>query len=232
MVVEWLSRDSSSLFVANENSLYASSLSNEPLWIRTSYNPLKLFKDIDRISTQKPPNTTFHFKSYVQRILRNMMNIIGDRPTTESRLQFAQRCIIDKAIEEEKQNYKYAQAYEELDIAHVPKGASIISSNLFFKIKTDGIADKLQLKCRLVPHGNRNREKSNVRSDSPPAQFPVIALVLSFAVVLGFVLLPWVSRVHICKPSLSSETFSHLSPMDGVQHRVRLGNYGNSRMVW
>jgi hypothetical protein len=59
----------------------------------------------------------------------------------------------------------------------------VISSHHFFSIKktSDG---NLKLKCRTVPHGSRDREKAGLRTDSATAQFAVIRLLLSLAVLL------------------------------------------------
>ena len=73
-------------------------------------------------------------------------------------------------------------------MSSIPGGANIISSHHFFQVKTDGEEDKLRLKCRMAPHGNRDRDKESVRKDSATTQFPVIRLVLSIAAVLNMVI--------------------------------------------
>ena len=70
-------------------------------------------------------------------------------------------------------------AFEELHIRDIPKNANLISSHCFFQIKFDGHDKKLKLKCRLVPHGNKDKEKDNIRSDSSTAQFTVIRALLT-----------------------------------------------------
>ncbi len=45
----------------------------------------------------------------------------------------------------------------------------------------DGETGKLKLKCPIVPHGNKDDLKGEIRSDSSTAQFPIIRTVLSIA---------------------------------------------------
>ena len=73
-------------------------------------------------------------------------------------------------------------------MSSIPRGANIISSHHLFQVKTGGEEDKLRLKCRMVPHGDRDRDKESVRKASAIAQFPVIRLVLSIAAVLNMVI--------------------------------------------
>ena len=44
----------------------------------------------------------------------------------------------------------------------------------------------MKLKCRLVPHGNRDRDKDFVCKDSETVQFPIVRIVLSFAAIMFF----------------------------------------------
>ena len=101
-------------------------------------------------------------------------------------LEFIPRWIIDKAIESERENYK--SAFEEVHLSDLPRHSNVISSHHFFLEKVDGKKNEFRLKCRLVPHGNRDRDKDILRTDSSTAQFPDISLVLSLAALHGFVL--------------------------------------------
>lgn len=52
-----------------------------------------------------------------------------------------------------------------------------------YKIKNEEQGIK-RLKARFCSHGNRDREKGNIRNDSANAQFNLIKLILSIASVL------------------------------------------------
>ena len=128
------------------------------------------------ISHQQVP----HFlQSSEQKILEEIRSVIGDRTASESILQFAPRWILQKAIDKELSEYR--RNIEEVDIRILPRDANIISSHHFFQIKHDGQEGSLKLKCRLVPHGNPDRDKDSIRSDSSTAQIHVIRIVLSIA---------------------------------------------------
>ena len=76
--------------------------------------------------------------------------------------------------------------YEEVNVKSLPRNSNIISSHHFFNVKNDGEADKLKLKCRMTPHGNKDLEKDMVRKDSRTAQFPVIRTLISICILLDF----------------------------------------------
>jgi hypothetical protein len=62
--------------------------------------------------------------------------------------------------------------------------ANLLSTHSFLKIKfEDG---SYRLKCRLVPHGNRDEEKDALRKDSSTAQRSVRRLVLAIAMLHKF----------------------------------------------
>lgn len=68
----------------------------------------------------------------------------------------------------------------------IPKCSNLIGLHHFFDVKNDGKDDKLKLKCRLTPHGNRDKDKKDIRKDSSTAQFPIIRLTLSIFSILQF----------------------------------------------
>ena len=129
-------------------------------------------------------NLTGSLQSQEQVLLRKIREVVGDGPVSEAKLQFAPQWIIDKSIQAEKENYTSKKVYISVHRKDVPPRSNTISSHHFFQVKTDGTPDKLKLKCRLVPHGNRDAEKDSVRTDSATAQFPVIRILLSLATIL------------------------------------------------
>ena len=80
---------------------------------------------------------------------------------------------------------KLPQGFLPMKLLELPPRSNNISSHHFFSIKkvSDG---NLKLKCRMVPHGNRDREKTGLRTDSATAQFAAIRILLSLAVLLNF----------------------------------------------
>lgn len=78
------------------------------------------------------PKSNASLQSTEQILLRQIRDIIGCDPVTESKLQFAPRWILDKAIVKEKANYSYQDAYIPVSIRNVPRNSNIISSHHFF----------------------------------------------------------------------------------------------------
>ena len=63
----------------------------------------------------------------------------------------------------------------------------MITSHVVYKLKSDEEGKKV-LKARIVPHGNHDAEKDEIRKDSSTAQLFVIRLLLSIVTFLGFLL--------------------------------------------
>jgi len=151
--------------------------------LNSPHDPPTPDKDIGSTVIRSPPHIPYNLQSSEQELLRQAKSVLGKNQASEFKLQFVPRWIIDKSIATERENYH--GAYEEVDFRDLPPNANIISSHHFFEIKHDGEEGKLKLKCRLVPHGNRDNDKDKVRKDSATAQFPIIRLVLSTAALLG-----------------------------------------------
>ena len=118
-----------------------------------------------------------------QMLLQQIQAAIGDSDVSLTQLQWAPTWLLDKAVTIEKENYlKACRPIKLLDL--LPR-SNVISSHHFFSIKKKSDGNH-KLKCRMVPHGNRDREKAGLRTDSATAQFAAIRLLLSLAVLLNF----------------------------------------------
>jgi hypothetical protein len=116
-------------------------------------------------------------------LLQQIQAAIGDSDVSITQLQWEPTWLLDKAVTAEKENY--LKACRPIKLSELPPPSNVISSHHFFSIKqtSDG---NLKLKCRMVPRGNRDREKEGLRTDSATAQFAAIRLLLSLAVLLHF----------------------------------------------
>lgn len=185
------------------------------------HDPPRPDKDIGNVPIRPPPNIPYKLDSSEQEVLKWAYSMLGDQTISEARLEFLPRWIIDKSISKEKANY--ATAYEELDIASLPKEANLISSHHFFQVKHEGEKDKLKLKCRLVSHGNRDKEKDYIRKDSATAQFPIIRVVLSLVAVLQLS----VATIDIKKAYMQGGYLSR-----DIYMRPPKGWASSSRKIW
>lgn len=142
-------------------------------------------------------------KYFEQEILHNMYEVLAENPTSNFQLQFAPRWILRKAIEAEKENYRKEGAYKEVEYKSFPPNVNVNSSHHFFELRFSEDAGELRLKYRLVPHGNREKDKHTVRTHSSIEQFPIIRVVLTIAAILRFRL----SSIYIKQSYLKAVDF-------------------------
>ena len=148
----------------SEASLWASYSINAAL-MTTSRSPNSLLSTTPVLSDPSrgigetvlsvPPSFA-ELQSCERNILRTLMSQIGRDSVSESRLRHLPRWIIDKSINKEKQSY--SDAFIPVPLKDLPRCANVISSHHFFQVKHTGTSESLKLKCRLVPHGNRDAD--------------------------------------------------------------------------
>lgn len=86
--------------------------------INTAKETCSVAKDVANVSVKAPMLLPHQIQSMEQQVLHQMYKVVGDKPTTEFRLQFAPKWTIDKAIHSEKDNYLTAGDCKEVDIPH------------------------------------------------------------------------------------------------------------------
>lgn len=123
-------------------------------------------------------------KRDTSRELEEIHQIIGSKQVSAGKLNFAPPWILQDALKSEHDS-NWADAYEEVEDAQVARNANVISSHVVYKIKTDESGVR-SMKARIVPHGNHDDEKNDVRKDSSNAPLFVVRLLLSLATFLGF----------------------------------------------
>lgn len=116
--------------------------------------------------------------------LNRLCKVIGKTSVLGRNLESAPHWLFNKAVICEIED-AWKDAFVEIDECLVPANANVISSNIIYKIKIDEKCLK-KLKTRLCPHGNRDREKDQIRSDLSNVQFDIIRLILVPATDLRF----------------------------------------------
>ena len=91
----------------------------------------------------------------------------------------------DEAFKKEYESWVSMDAFEVVNKTQLPHDANTISSHTLFKWKDDGTPYR-KLKARIVPHGNKDTEKQNQRTDSPSIKPEVMKLILSLAAENGY----------------------------------------------
>jgi hypothetical protein len=155
----------------------------------TKRTPLEMDIGVDVQVEGRPSASTIDDLSRVeQRLLAEAFDAVDSKEVFSSPLSFLPLWVIEKAVEPERQNY--INVVDETSYAQTGPHANVLSTHSFLKIKfEDGI---YRLKCRLVPHGNRDEEKDALQKDSSTAQSSVIRLVLAIAILHKF---PWVQSM-------------------------------------
>ena len=58
--------------------------------------------------------------------------MIAYEAVLESKLQFAPRCIVEKYMKTENDNYSHEETFETHDIRYMPRNANLISSHALY----------------------------------------------------------------------------------------------------
>ena len=167
--------------------------------------------------------------------LRDARNTAGPGPHTERTIRnLLPAWIVDKAIQAEIG--VYSKAVQSIERRNLPPRPNIVHSHALFTIKLES-QERLRLKCRLVPHGNRDGERHTVRKDSNSASLFAIRLLLSLSALLKLRLFsvdikgaymqarPLSRRIFMCPPK--SWGFAHtvwelIRPAYGIVEAGRL----------
>ena len=120
----------------------------------------------------------------ISRELDIIYDAVGSKQVTATQLSFSPPFILQDALKREH-DLNWVGAYDEIADQQVPRYANVITSHVVYKLKTDENGNR-KLKARIVPHGNHDDEKDNVRKDSSNAPLFVVRLLLSLATFLGF----------------------------------------------
>lgn len=81
------------------------------------------------------------------------------------------------------QEEKFKSTVKEVYSKSIPESANVITSHVLYKIKAnDDVA--LRMKARIAPHGNEDRERDKLKSDSATCPPTGIRMLLSIASLL------------------------------------------------
>lgn len=86
---------------------------------------------------------------------------------------------------------------------HAPPNFNVVSSHVVYRMRSEEGSE--WLKVKLHAHGNRDNYKKTVRRNSSTAQFDIIKLLLSLAIIFWSVLILSTFVVLICRVVLLKE---------------------------
>lgn len=113
--------------------------------------------------------------------LEDVYRVIGHESVVQRDLEFATPWFVHEVYQVEQENW--SGIYEIVNESQVLKVANILSSHVVYKVKVNE-DQSVKLKERIFPHGNREKEKEDIRQDRPTIKFPVIRFMLSLSVLL------------------------------------------------
>jgi Reverse transcriptase (RNA-dependent DNA polymerase) len=151
--------------------------------VRTTKRTLEMDIGIDVQVEGRPSASTIDDLSRdEQRLLAEAFDAVGSKEVSSSALSSLPPWVIEKAVGTERQNYM--NVVEETSYAQAGPHANVLSTHSLLKIKIED--GSYRLKCRLVPHGNRDEEKDALRKDSSTAQSSVSRLFLAIPMLHKF----------------------------------------------
>jgi hypothetical protein len=126
----------------------------------TKRTPLEMDVGVEvQVEGRSSARTIEDLSRVEQRLLAEAFEAVGLKEVSSSALSFLPPWVIVKAVVTERQNYIHV--VEKTSYAQAGPHANILSTHSFLKIKfEDG---SYRLKCRLVPHGNRDEGKDALR---------------------------------------------------------------------
>ena len=86
--------------------------------------------------------------------------------------------VTQNAYDKEESSFK--KIVKEIPLSEVPEGANVITSHVLYRVKICDDGSHI-MKARIAPHGNKDCEKSNLKTDSATCPPVGIRLLLSLA---------------------------------------------------
>lgn len=97
------------------------------------------------------------------RILDEIHEVIGSKRVTAPQLTFAPPWIMQEALTSDHISI-WKNVYVPVQDTDVPRDANLISSHVIYNLKTEETGKRF-MKARIIPHGNHDDEKDDVRKD-------------------------------------------------------------------
>ena len=118
--------------------------------------------------------------SHEQTALKEYMRRFGSKEFLLHQAEGLSSWVTQNAYDAEQS--KFLQSVRRVHISHVPRNANIIRSHVLYKVKSLD-DNSLLMKARIAPHGNEDRERYNLRTDSESCSPLGIRVLQSIAVI-------------------------------------------------
>lgn len=119
-------------------------------------------------------------KTNASDVLQSMMDTIDQKPFMFHHAQVFPQYVILNAYQPEKLEFK--KVFKCVPVVDIPSDANIISSHIVYKSKVED-EESLRLKARIEPHGNKDSQRLEMKSDSSMCSPVGIRVVLTIAAI-------------------------------------------------
>jgi len=118
--------------------------------------------------------------SIEKEVIGNYYEAFGSKEFLSHHAQGLPSFVLQNAYKEEEQSF--TNTVRKVHVTRVPIGSNVISSHVLYKVKMLDDGTKM-LKARIAPHGNKDRERDNLKTDSATCSPVGMRLILSIAVI-------------------------------------------------
>ena len=126
---------------------------------------------------------TFELSSESDSAIKLYHSAFGFREFTASQAQGLPSFVLDNAYSEQEK--KYLEHAKKIHVSKIPKKSNIITSHTLYKVKSND-EGKLYIKARIVPHGNRDKMKHVLKTDSSSCSPIGLRIVCSIASIMSW----------------------------------------------
>lgn len=101
-------------------------------------------------------------------------------------------------------------AFQEVERSRMPIGSNQITSNFFYKLKTNYYWE-LRIKSIIYPHGNQDAEKDDIRKDSASSDMFVTRIILYLGVTIEFMFaVTYIKGSYMQSGTVKRDIYVHL----------------------
>ena len=125
--------------------------------------------------------TTHSLTSNAEAVISSYLQVFGQRPFMKFQAQGLPLYPLINSYQLEEDSF--IKTVKLVHVSDVPKDANIITSHVIYKVKSNDDGT-YKMKARIAPHGNKDKEKEQLKTDSCPCPPTGIRMLLSLATIM------------------------------------------------
>jgi len=130
------------------------------------------------ITSNRASLDNFEMKSSEAEVLKQYHRVFGYKDFMAYQAQGLPDFPLHNAYHHEQMKFKVT--VKEINVKSVPSNANVITSHVIYKVKANDDGS-LKMKARIAPHGNKDRERQDLKTDSATCPPTGIRILLSIA---------------------------------------------------